>query len=51
MPIMQLCNYVIMQQSSIKSDNMSFKNVWTIKITFTNDHLKFLRYLFLFHLY
>ena len=27
MPIMQLCNYVFMQQSSIKNDNMPLKNV------------------------
>ena len=27
MPIMQLCSYVIMQQSSIKSDNMSLKKI------------------------
>ena len=27
MPIMQFCNYVIMQQSSIKNDNMSLKKV------------------------
>ena len=42
-----------MQQSSIKSDNMSLKKLWTIKfyVTFTNDHLKFLRYLFLFRFF
>ena len=36
-----LWNYVIMQQSSIQSDNMS-KKLWTIKMltTFTRDHLK-----------
>ena len=44
---------LIRQESSIKSDNMSLKKLWTIQMltTFTNDHLKFLKYLFLFHPY
>ena len=60
--IMQPClwnaNYAIMygqiiQESSNKSANMSLKKVVDHKMltTCTNDHLKFLRYLFLFHPY